>query len=305
MRLVRSGNHYIAQPGGTYVAPSPSAVQLALTDDSVTTVNLAGILPYPGSGTAALEVCSNGFVSVAAGNGNAWTPAAAGWLGSVQARWGCWHDWNPVAPGSGKVKFEQIGMVAYVTWDGVYSYNTTAPNTWQLQFDLNTGNVTYVFQSMVASGNGWLVGYAAAAPNTDLGNLDLSAALPGTFRTSADNAVALASTGTLPQLGTTLTLTSSNYPASSLLGLQLVGLQRFDPGIDLAILGMPGCLQHASLESLTPVFPVGGQASYLLPIPNNPSLMGFQLTGQAVAFVNGVNSAGLVTSNGVALTLGQ
>jgi hypothetical protein len=33
--------------------------------------------------------------------------------------------------------------------------------------------------------------------------------------------------------------------------------------------------------------------------------MGFQLTGQAVAFVNGVNSAGLVTSNGVALTLGQ
>ncbi|MFY9340958.1 MAG: hypothetical protein WAT39_00620 [Planctomycetota bacterium] len=303
MRLVKSGSFYIAQPGGTYVAPT-GATTLALTDDSAASVTLAGSFPYIGGTTGTLEVCSNGFVSVAAGNGTAFTPTAAAWLAGTQPRWGCWHDFNPAAAGSGTVKFHQAGTVSYVTWEGVYSFGTTAANTWQLQFDRATGNVTYVWQTMVASGNEWLVGYAATAPNTDLGSRDISATLPGTFRTSADNSVPLALASTLPTLGSTLTFTTTQFPASSLLGLQILSLTQVNPGIDLSGLGLTGCFQYAGLDVMYVIFPVAQQATYAMAIPNNPALMGAQITGQSAAFVSGVNPAGIVTSNGVLETLG-
>ncbi|MCU0866979.1 MAG: hypothetical protein MUC36_24600 [Planctomycetes bacterium] len=305
MRLVRNpAGFYVAQAGGTYVAPTAAATILTLLDDSFQTVALTGTLQYPGGSTSSLEICSNGFVSPATGNGNAWTPVIAAWLASPQARWGTWHDFNPTIAGSGKVKFQQIGNVAYVTWDGVYSHTTTNANTWQLQFDLTTGNVTYVWQTMVASGNAWLVGFAAQGASADLGSVDITAALPATFRTGTTDALPLVLGSTLPQLGSTLTLTTTQFPASSALGIQILSTTRLDPGIDLTAIGMPGCLQHAGLDSLNLLVPTAGSATFPFPIPNNPSLNGFQLTAQSAAFVSGVNAAGLITSNGVALTVG-
>jgi hypothetical protein len=304
MRLARTDGYYVAQPGGAYVAPSGSAQVLSLSDDGAASVALGGTFSYPGGTTTSLEVCANGFVSVAAGNGTAYTPSAAGWLGSAQPRWGTWHDFNPSATGSGKVKFERVGQVAYVTWDGVYSYGTTAANTWQLQFDLATGDVTYVWQTMVASGNGWLVGHAGAAPNDDLGSLDISAALPGTFRTGPENTQPLQLSSTLPVLGTTLTLTTAQFPPSSLLGVQILSLVRYDPGVDLAVVGMPGCVLHANLDLLAALFPVAGQATYGWQVPNDPGSLGLQLTAQSAAFVTGLNAFGMNASNGVALTVG-
>ena len=304
MRLTRLGDLYLVQSGGAYVAPTPAAQLLNLGDDAVTTVALGGTLLYPGGSTTSLEVCSNGFVSPVTGNGNAYTPTAAAWLASTQPRWGTWHDFNPAAAGSGRVKFEKIGNIAYVTWDGVYSYNTTTPNTWQLQFDLLTGFVTFVWPNVVSSGNGWLVGFAAAAPNDDLGSFDLSTMVPATFRTSSYNALPLALASTLPQLGTTLTMTTSQFPPTSLLGIQLVSFTAIDPGVELGFLGMPGCYVYAGTDAMYALLPTSGQAQWQLPVPNNPSLMGAQLAGQSAAFAPGANTAGLITSNGVRLTIG-
>jgi hypothetical protein len=304
LRLVRAGTFHIAQPGGGFVAPPGGAQTLTLADDAVVMVTLASAFPMVGGSTTSLEVCSNGFVSAATGNGTAYTPSAGAWLGSVQPRWGTWHDFNPAAVGSGLVKFHEAGAISYVTWDGVYSYGTTAANTFQLQFDRNTGNVTFAWSTMVASGNGWLVGYTAAAPNTDPGNRDISASLPATFRTGADNAEPLALASTLPQLGTTLTFTTTNFPASSLLGLQILSPTRVDPGLPLDVIGMLGCFQYAPPDVMNLLFPVAQQGSYAMSVPNSAPLMGFQFAAQSVAFVNGVNPAGLVTSNGIALTVG-
>ena len=304
LRLVRNGNWYVGQAGGSFVAPPGSAQTLALTDDSFTTVTLGSALPFIGGSTTTLEVCSNGFVSVATGNGTGFTPSATAWLASPQARWGTWHDFNPTIAGSGAVKFHEAGAVSYVTWDGVYSFGTTAANTFQLQFDRTTGNVTFAWGTMVASGNAWLVGYAAQGPNTDAGSLDLTAALPGTFRTSADNSQPLALASTLPQLGTTLTFTTTQFPASSPGALFELGLTQLVPPIDLTFLGMPGCFQHTSLDVAYVVFPVAQVATYTMPVPNNPALQGFQMSGQTAAFVNGVNAAGIVTSNAVRITVG-
>lgn len=305
MRLVRTGTYYVAQPGGSYVTPPGSATSLALTDDSVASVTLSSAFPYIGGTTTSLEVCSNGYVSVATGNGTGYDPSAAVWLGSPQTRWGTLHDFNPTILGSGAVKFHEAGSVSYVTWDGVFSYNTTTGgNTFQLQFDRSNGNVTFAWQAMAGTGNGFLVGYTAGGTNVDPGNRDISATLPGTFRNSADNAQPLALASTLPQLGTTLTFTTTNFPASSLLGIQELGLTHIEPGIDLGFLNMPGCFQYASLDVLYVMFPISQTGLYAMSVPNNPALQGFQMSAQSVAFVNGVNAAGLVTSNGLQITVG-
>jgi hypothetical protein len=297
MRLVRTGNSYLAQPGGTFLAPTGSATQLALTDDSAVTVALGGTLSYPGGSTTSLEVNANGFVSVAAGN-------VEEWIASVQARWGTFHDFNPTAVGSGKVKFEKVGNIAYVTWDGVYSYNTTNANTWQLQFDLTNGNVTCVWQGMVASGSAWIVGFANAAPNTDLGSVDISVALPGTFTVGPDNLVPMSLTTSLPQIGGTLVLTTTQFPAGATVGAQILGLTRADPGIDLTGADMPGCRLFCSLDLIDAMSLAGSIGTYNFAIPNDLSLMSVQLTGQSAALLSGYNVAGIVASNGVAMTLG-
>ncbi|MBL8751334.1 MAG: hypothetical protein JNK78_19410 [Planctomycetes bacterium] len=304
MRMIRNGNRYDVTSGGTFVAPTGAAVQLALTDDGEATVNLSGAFPFPGGTTTSLVVCANGFVSAAAGNGNDWSPTAAEWLASTQPRWGCWHDFNPDAAGSGKVKFEQIGSIAYLTWDNVYSYNTTAANRWQMQFDVATGNVTTVWSTMVASGSAWVVGFAATAPNDDLGSVNLSAALAGGLHTGADNTPPLTLTTSLPQLGQSMTLTTTNFTPASALGIQIISVTRYDPGIELSIANMPGCFLYSGTELLHVVIANAGTGVDVWTIPNDPTWMGLAVTTQTLAFAPGANTNGLITSNGVALTVG-
>lgn len=304
MRLVKNGDTYTAQAGGTYVAPTAAATQLTLTDDAEVTVNLTGSFPYPGGSTSSLVVCGNGFVSVATGNGTDYSPTAAEWLASPLRRYGTWHDFNPNAAGSGKVKFQQVGSIAYVTWDGVYSYNTTAANTWQLQFDLTNGNVTYAWQTMVASGSDWLIGATGPTPNDDLGSIDISTALPGTFLTGPTNLQPLTLASTLPKLGQTLTLTTTQFPPGSALGIQIMSVTRYDPGVELGFVGMPKCFLFLNTDVLATLVASGGQASWNWAVPTGPSWFGLQVTAQSVAFAANLNSAGIISTNGVALTLG-
>ena len=59
---------------------------------------------------------------------------------------------NP-AGGGGGVKFEEVGTISYVTWDGVFDFGSTTPNTFQYQFDRSNGIVLFAWQTMSASGN--------------------------------------------------------------------------------------------------------------------------------------------------------
>jgi hypothetical protein len=301
MRLINNGSYYTAQAAGTFVAPSAGATQLTLGLDAEATVTLSGSFPYHGGTTSSLVVCSNGFVSAGSGNGTDYTPTVAEWLNSAVARWGSWHDFN--LPAGGSVKFEQIGTIAYVTWDGAFSYGTTDPNTWQLQFDLATGNVTYVWDSVIASGSEWLVGYASGTGDNDAGETDISTALPGTFQTSHVNGDLLELDSTPPALGSVCQLTTTNIPVSSILAIQALSLTALDPGIDLTFLGMPGCRAYANLDAVYTMVVSGGQASYGLTIPNQANLIGFELAAQSSVFAPTANAFGFVNSNGVLLTL--
>ncbi|MCR9247693.1 MAG: hypothetical protein NXI31_21920 [bacterium] len=304
MQLFSLGNAYFALSGGAFVAPSGSATTLTLTDDDEATVNLSGSFAYPGGATSSLVVCSNGFVSVATGNGTSATPDAAGWLGSTEPRWGMWHNFDPSAAGSGQVKFEEVNGIAYITWDGVYTAGTTTPSTWQMQFELAAGTVTYAWQTVGGTTEPALVGYAHTTPNLDLGSMDISAELPGTFTTSGQNMLGLTLSTTPPQLGTNVVFTTINYPVGSALGFQVMSFTRHDPGLPLAALGMPGCFQYVNSDVSVVVVPVSSQSTFSGPIPNSNGLMGVRFNAQTFALAPGANTIGLVSSNGVHLVIG-
>lgn len=303
MTLVNQGNHYVAQPGGTFVPPGANATTLQLGLDSEDTAVLSGAFPYPGGTTPFLVVCSNGFVSAGYGNGTDYTPSVSEWLDSSVARWGSWHDFN--LPQGGDVKFEQVGSIAYVTWDGALSYGTNDPNTWQMQFDLATGNVTFVWDSLVPSGGEWLTGYASGTIDTNAGSTDISAQLPSTFATSSANTDPVSLVGTMPTLGSTCTLTTSELPPASAVAIQALSLTAHVQGIDLTFLGMPGCRAYTNLDAVYTMLVQGGEASYDLPIPNQANLMGFEVHAQSSVFAPTLNSFGFVNSNGLTLTLGN
>jgi hypothetical protein len=280
-----TGTGYVVLPGLTaFVPPSGAATTLGLSDDSEVSVALSGTLPHAGGTTSSLQVCSNGFVSVAAGNGTSFTPDVATMLAAPQTAWWNWHDYNPATAGSGQVKFEQIGGIAYVTWDGVYDFGGTSAanaNTFQFQFELATGFVHLVFQSMSTQGNARLVGYSPGGPSIDPGNSDLSVAVPATFTIGLTDVLPLAlAGGSRPVLGTNWTLNVTNVPATGTIGLDVFGLS--DPNIpDLGFLGAPGCGTRASLDLMNLWLVAGATHNYSLPLPNNPALVNLHLYTQA------------------------
>jgi len=305
-----SDRYQVVAGTSSYVAPTAAATIVANGDDLETVVTLGSSLNTPSGSTTGLAVCSNGFVSAATGNGTGFAPAVGGFLGFPRTVWAlAWHDFNPAATNSGKVKFEEIGNISYVTWEGVYDFGgTTAANasTMQLQFDRSNGNVHMIWGTMsTIGGNGFLVGFkAAGGPALDPGNRDISATLAAGFVAGIDTR-ALHLTGfPRPVLGRTVTLTSTNIPAGAAIGATVLSFTKHDPGIDLTSLGMPGCQQYVNLDSTQLFFPSGGTGSTTLFIPNNPIYTGMHVYAQSAAFAPGVNPLGVLSSNGWDMQVG-
>jgi hypothetical protein len=305
LTMIPSGGGYLVLPGSAgYVAPSAAATTLALANNAQTSVTLAAPFPYPGGSTTSLSVCANGYVAVAAGNTTSGTPTAATMLAAPQTAWWNWHDYNPQAAGSGQVKFEQVGPVAFVTWDGVFDNGGTTPasaSTFQFQLDTASGIVHLVFQATSTGGNARLVGYSPGGASADPGNTDLSAALPLTFTTAANDVQPLVLAGvSRPVIGTTWSLNVSNVPAAGTIGIDVFGVA--DAGIlDLGFLGAPGCGARASLELLNAWVVAGPTHGYSLALPNDPTLVSLHVFTQGVVLQPGVNTllGGVITSNGI------
>jgi len=309
MTLLHVGNSYLALPGLTqFVPPSAAATTLALADNAEVTVALGSPMPVGvGGSTSNLTVCSNGFVSVASGNGIVAAPVVATFLNAPRTGWWCWHNFNPAAAGGGQVKFEQTGGVAYITWDGVWdSGGTTAANAsrFQFQFELATGTVHLVWQTMSNLGTGYLVGFSEGGNSPNPGNTNISAALPATFSAATFRVLPLAHGATArPVIGTTIALQTTNVPAGSPLGATILSLTEITGGIDLTSIGAPGCSQYLTPASTLIFFPAGGMGSLPFAIPNSPGLAGVTIVSQGATLTPGVNAIGVLTSNGLRLLL--
>lgn len=293
---------------GTFVTPSAAAAVVANLDDTEQTVALTGAMPIAGGTTSSLTICSNGRIALGAtGNGTSWTPDAPtflGWANTTIAA--SWHDYNPTISGSGSILFEQVGSIAYVTWNNVYSFGTTSPDTFQYQFDVATGNVTIVYGTFSNVGNAHLVGYSVGGPSIGTGT-DLSVALatPVTVYDNASQGLEL-TTNSSPSFGNAgFAFVTSDVPNLVPIGILFLGTTAINPGTDLTFLGMPGCHAYTNANLTSASFPVtSGTGSVNLPIPNNPGLLNLSLSCQSVAF-SLATPANLIASNGLQFTIGN
>lgn len=311
MTMIRTNPGYQVFPGGVYVPPSGAATVLSLGDDAqVLSPALATPFPYDGGTATQLMVCSNGFVSVATGNGTGFTPNVAAMLSASQTSWRCWHDFDPSITSGGRVKFEEVGPIVYVTWDGVWDYGgTTAANanSFQFQFNTSNGSVTFAWATMSplggTSNTGFLVGYSPGGASSDPTNRDLSATLPATFTISgADGALTLTS-AQRPIPGNSIDLVTSNNNPSTIFGAVLLGLSQFPSGISLAP-QMAGCFQYNDGMVVSPLF-FGGAATQVTSFPV-PNALGMHVYAQSAVFCPAANLTllGAVSSNGLDLGIG-
>ncbi|MBZ0152554.1 MAG: hypothetical protein K8J09_13595 [Planctomycetes bacterium] len=312
LTMLPTGSGYTVVSGlGAFLPPSGAATDLALVDDAEATATLAAPFAFPGGTTTALQVCSNGFVSVGS-NGVAYLPDVSQLLDAPHTGWWSWHDFDPTQ--GGQVLFEQVGGIACVTWNGVYSRGTTTPETMQFQFDLNAGSVSIFWVSISGQGNDLLVGYSPGGLSQDPGATDLSASLPASFQVVAIDHPGVTLTADPAPISTATTGTVVTYTTDFMselapgvyVGLNVLSLSSIPaPGLDLTVLGAPGCAAFVGSIDLAQAM-VGPTPSQSVTLAIPPGIgIGTLIFSQSVVLVppfsqpNGQNAAGLLTSNGL------
>lgn len=302
LQMIPTGTGYVVLPGSNSWW-TPVGGNLGLTDDSVSGAQSLGFtLNYPGGSTTDVYVSSNGYVWAQPNTNNGCCTGDPATLLTLGARWcGLWNDLNPGAGGT--VIFDQDTQngVAYVTFSNVPEYGYSGNlNTFQYAF-YASGVVEMRWQSCVITGHQALVGWSPGANNRNPGSMDLSAL---TVVTTAPDAypLSLASSGR-PVMGTSVNPNSTNVPAGSPLGATLFGFTEITAGLPLGFLGMPNCYQYLSLDASQIFFPAGGTGTQVFTVPNNAGLAGVVILSQSAAFAAGVNPLGVISSNGVRLTI--
>ncbi|MBL8751842.1 MAG: hypothetical protein JNK15_00970 [Planctomycetes bacterium] len=330
------GSSYLAVwGGGTYVAPSGTAVNLtaAAADDLEVVVTPSVAFPAPSGPQAQVRVHTNGLVSWGAAaqtfpGTNSYTPTPAGFLGGVNAGIYAWHDYNEAEAGSGRIKREEVVVgsdtVLMITWDNVENYSTPLgvnPSTMQIQMNLSTGVVTIVWTTVDSNttstfGSSHLVGYSAAGVSNDGGSVDLATSLPFLISSQNVSALALAAAPVVTTAGGTVTYTTNNIPefaptSGLFVAVHIISLGQVPaPGLDLGFLGAPGCSALIATLDFTQAM-VGASNSQAVTFPFPAGLpVGFGIYSQSAALFapntlpNGQNAFGMTTSNGIASTIG-
>ena len=303
-----AGNYFVTQSNPSYLPPTAAAIVLPLGDDTDITVPLSSPMNYPGGTTSVLVVSANGQVSMATGNSPTIGLSSSGLLNAPAAIHAIAADYDPTILFGGRVKFEQVGSKACVTWDGVWGFGATtaaSARTFQFQFDTSNGNVHYVFQNLNIPNYSLVVGYSPGGTSYDGGPVDISAIAQSSLQLPAQDGLPLTLTPTTrPVLGGGWSMDVTNFPATSTLGVDIIGFS--DPGIDdLASLGLPGCGLRASLDVLGPWVPAGSVHTYTIGLPANPTLLNQLIHTSAAAFVPGINAFGAITANGVTGVIGD
>ena len=105
-------------------------------------------------------------------------------------------------------------------------------------------------------------------------------------------------------IGTTFDLVVTDEPAGTVFGLMLLGATPINPAFNLALIGMPTCELHQTLDAVVIFMINGSGGSVSWPVPNNPTLAAVTVYAQAGTVTPGINDFGVATSNGLTLTVG-
>ena len=108
-------------------------------------------------------------------------------------------------------------------------------------------------------------------------------------------------------VGGSLEVEVDSVTSGTWLAFLIVGLT--DPALDVTAMltgmsGLSGTVLHSSLDDLLPMPLTGHRAQGSLPVPNDPSLAGFQFQAQPLLVAPGESLLDLVLGDAVAVTIG-
>jgi hypothetical protein len=195
---------------------------------------------------------------------------------------------------------DAINNKAYVSWLNMPIFGGGTMNV-QCELDLTSGVVEYRFGAISCSTPsivGWTPGRVASV--IDAGSIDISTRIVGSFQTTTPEQRALRlSTATNPIIGSTMTFTTNEIPATGL-SFYLLSAGQYNPGLDLGVIGAPGCNAYITLPEILSSLQIGSpSATSNLTIPNDSFFAGIAIYSQAVALDPSANAFGFITSNGV------
>ncbi len=300
---VGTGYAVLVQPG-TPQWFTPTSPSLGLGDDVLSGAQPLGFtLNYPGGSTSNVYISSNGFVLGQPGGANQCCTGSPSLLLAGLPRWSTvWCDLNPGAGGSTHFDIDPGTLAAIVTFQNVPEYGQAASTqTFQIAFQ-PSGIVELRFQTCGVVSHTALTGWSPGNNSRDPGPTDISA-ITAPVITSPDSVALWLEAGLRPVIGNNVALRTGPIPQSAVLAAMVFGLTEFNPGFDLTVFGMPGCLQYASLDVPQLLVPSGGIAATNFVVPANPAFAGVAVKAQGAALVPGVNAAGAIVSNGMRLTI--
>ncbi len=307
VRLTPTGSGYLFTQG-TGTNYTHTVAGLALGDDANGTLALPTPFNYPGGSTSTLTICSNGFIWLQPNTSTDFSPTNAELFSGAARLLPMWCDGVP--DGATNVanvlaEVDALNNKAYVSWFNIPIFGGVGGTmNVQCELDLTSGAVEYRYGA-VSCGNVCIIGWApgTGASVVDAGSIDFSARLAAGFQSTSpeQRALALAST-TPPVLGASVTFQTSEIPATGL-SFYLLSAGQYNPGLDLGVIGAPGCQAYIQLPEILSLLQIGGpSASSTYSIPNDPFFIGVSVYSQSVAVDPAANAFGFITSNGVTST---
>jgi hypothetical protein len=287
--------------------------------------------PFPGVGgggnTTTISVNSNGKVYLGSinptdvlfathGSNYADTAPFQGTTGAglpVLAPFNCDIDPSPVGGGAIWYESPSPNGGVRITWAGVPNWQNTVAGSppfviCDVQMELlPSGLVMFAYGASLGTGgsanNDAIVGFSAGGGQPMSPQVDWSALTP---YISGDGSVPLTIDSNLrPVLGTSINITIGNIPAATPFAGVLYGFTKFDPGIPLAGIGMPGCQQYTTQQAVSLGITPGATFTTPLGIPNNIAFVGLQVVCQGAVYNPPAvpNTLGALSSNGLELIL--
>ncbi len=296
-------------------------------DDGSTNRTLPFAFDYPNAASATttqITINSNGriylgfttdpsFASTGANSGftptsfqgttGAGLPVIAGFMCDLDATVPLSHIWYEDPSPSGGVR---------ITWDHIPNWQdppfVPLATLCYIQMELLPGGlVNLAYGSSLGNGgsvgNDAIVGFSAGGGQPNGAQLDWST-LNG-YLTGSGIVGLKIDANARPVIGTTITLTVSEIPTGSLVAAIIYGFTKFDPGIPLNFLQMPGCQGYVSPDLIVAGVLPGTTYQNMLGIPANPTLAGYLLVTQGLVLNAAIpNPFNGITSNGLQLLLG-
>jgi hypothetical protein len=269
-------------------------------------------------GSHGLHVSSNGNIYFGPGGTPGFSPSVFEMLNQPVGGIYSWTDLEPNNPASGQIHYEESATTAMVTYDGVFGWGTSNPNTFQLvlqvgpSFPLSTQGEGYQMSYVsgaITNPENWLVGYSPAGSSGDPGPVDISNTV---VHTAPFDSPPLTLAGlNAPIQGQTanqIDLLTTNMGVGTLVHVGIVGLQ--SPGTALGFIGLlNNCHLHASIDVL-----VGPVVTFLpdlvwtpltIPPSTSTSVVGFVFNVQAATLNAGGLNLQTRTSNGLRYVVGS